>query len=99
MNVPVVEAINRQINSELSASYSYLGMSVWCERQKLTGAARWLRLQSEEENMHAMKLFDFIIARDAKVDRVLELMENDGWDLVNLSADSGRAVITFRKAR
>ena len=68
MNASVVEAINRQINSELSASYSYLGMSGWCERQKFTGAARWLRLQSQEEYMHAMKLFDFILARDAAVD-------------------------------
>jgi ferritin len=68
MNAPVVEAINRQINSELSASYSYLAMSAWCERQKFTGAARWLRLQSQEEYLHAMKLFDFILARDAKVE-------------------------------
>ena len=68
MNPRVVEAINRQINSELSASYSYLGMSAWCERQKLTGAARWLRLQSQEEYMHAMKLFDFVLARDMDVD-------------------------------
>jgi ferritin len=68
MNPRVVEAINRQINSELSASYSYLGMSAWCERQKLTGAARWLRLQSREEYMHAMKLFDFLLARDMDVD-------------------------------
>ena len=68
MNAPVVEAINRQINSELSASYSYLAMSAWCERQKFTGAARWLRLQSQEEYLHAMKLFDFILARDAGVE-------------------------------
>ena len=68
MNASVVEAINRQINSELSASYAYLSMSAWCECQKFTGAARWLRLQSQEEYMHAMKLFDFILARDATVD-------------------------------
>ena len=67
MNQRVVEAINRQINSELSASYSYLGMSTWCERQKFTGAARWLRLQSREEQMHAMKLLDFLLARDCDV--------------------------------
>src|SRR5215207_63357 len=67
MKQRVVEAINRQINSELSASYSYLGMSTWCERQKLTGAARWLRLQSQEEYMHAMKLLDFLLARDCDV--------------------------------
>jgi ferritin len=67
MNQRVVEAINRQINSELGASYSYLGMSAWCERQKFTGAARWLRLQSQEEYMHAMKLLDFLLARDCEV--------------------------------
>jgi len=67
MNIRVIEAINEQINSELSASYSYLAMSAWCERQKFTGAARWLRLQSQEEYMHAMKLFDFILARDEQV--------------------------------
>ena len=43
-------------------------MSACCERQKFTGAARWLRIQSQEENMHAMKLFDFVLARDAKVE-------------------------------
>ena len=68
MNASVVDAINRQINSELSASYSYLAMSAWCECQKFVGAARWLRLQSQEEHMHAMKLFDFILARNASVD-------------------------------
>ena len=68
MNQRVVEAINRQINSELSASYAYLAMSVWCERQKFTGAARWLRLQSQEEHMHAMKLLDFLLARDCNAE-------------------------------
>ena len=67
MTGPVVEAINQQINSELSASYSYLAMSAWCERQKFTGAARWLRLQSQEEYLHAMKLLDFLLARDCEV--------------------------------
>src|SRR5215211_7296813 len=68
MTPRVVEAINRQINSELSASYAYLAMSAYCERQKFTGAARWLRLQSQEEHMHAMKLFDFVLARDRSVE-------------------------------
>jgi len=68
MNPRVVEAINRQINSELSASYAYLAMSAYCECQKFTGAARWLRLQSQEEHMHAMKLLDFVLARDRSVD-------------------------------
>jgi ferritin len=70
MNARVVQAINRQINSELSASYAYLAMSAYCERQRFVGAARWLRMQSQEEHMHAMKLLDFILARDEDVDLV-----------------------------
>ena len=68
MNPKVLEAINRQINSELSASYAYLAMSAYCECRKFTGAAKWLRLQSQEEHMHAMKLFDFVLARDRNVE-------------------------------
>ena len=36
--------------------------------RRLRGAASWLRLQSQEEYMHAMKLFDFLLARNSVVD-------------------------------
>jgi ferritin len=42
-------------------------MAAWCEHHKFTGAARWLRLQSKEEHGHAMKLFDFVLARNHPV--------------------------------
>ena len=66
-NKNVIDAINGQINSELSASYSYLAMSAWCEGKNFTGSSRWLRLQSQEEYLHAMKLFDFVLARGGNV--------------------------------
>lgn len=68
MSAVVHEAINRQINAELNASYTYLAMSAFCARQAFNGCARWLRLQSTEEYGHAMKLYDFLIARDGTVD-------------------------------
>ena len=43
-------------------------MAAYCESQKFLGAARWLRLQSEEERQHGMKLFDFVLARDGAVE-------------------------------
>jgi ferritin len=67
MNAVVHEAINRQINAELTASYSYLQMSAFCARQAFTGCAHWLRLQSQEEYGHAMKLFNFVLARNHAV--------------------------------
>ena len=91
MNPRVLEAINRQINSELSASYSYLGMSAYCERQKFVGAARWLRLQSGEEYMHAMKLFDFVLARDQSVE--LMAIEQPKSDYKNVAEVFERALL------
>lgn len=65
---PVVEqAINEQINNELFSFYSYLAMSAYCEHQQFAGCAQWLRMQSEEELAHAMRLYTFLIARGGRV--------------------------------
>src|SRR4029079_19496313 len=64
MTSPVFDAITRQIANEFGASFSYLSMAAWCEHHQYTGAGRWLRLQSQEEHGHAMKLFDFVLARN-----------------------------------
>jgi len=64
MTPKVLEAINRQIAAEFGASFSYLAMAGWCEHHKFMGAGRWLRLQSAEEHGHAMRLFDFVLARN-----------------------------------
>ncbi|HEX7137446.1 MAG TPA: ferritin-like domain-containing protein, partial [Vicinamibacterales bacterium] len=68
MNQKVCEAINEQINSEFESSYTYLAMAAYCERQKFLGAAKWLQMQAEEEQMHGMKLFRFVLARDGQVE-------------------------------
>jgi ferritin len=68
MNTTVLTAINEQINSEFEASYTYLAMAAFCDQQKFLGAAKWLRMQSDEERAHALKLFDFVLARDGKVE-------------------------------
>ena len=61
------DAINAQINHELFSSYSYLSMSAWCEYKQFVGCAHWLRLQSQEETEHALRLQDFLLARNCRV--------------------------------
>jgi ferritin len=61
------DAINAQINHEMNASYLYLSMAAYCESLNLSGFANWLRVQSEEERMHAMKFFNFLHDRDGRV--------------------------------
>lgn len=59
--------LNGQIQAEFYASYLYLAMSAYAERANLPGFAAWMRRQSEEENSHAMRLFDFVLDRDGRV--------------------------------
>ncbi len=63
----IQNALNDQINLELYSSYQYLAMSAYCEHLNFRGCAKWLRLQSEEERNHAMKLYDFLTARNCLV--------------------------------
>jgi ferritin len=67
MTPSILDAITRQIAAEFGASFSYLAMAAWCEHHNFMGAGRWLRLQSAEEHGHAMKLFDFVLARNHPV--------------------------------
>ena len=63
----VHKSLNQQLNRELQAWYEYLGMASWCSRQELHGCEKWLRVQSQEEYTHAMKLYQFLTDRNLKV--------------------------------
>lgn len=63
----VQDKINEQINNELQSSYNYLAMCAYCEFAQFFGCANWLRVQSQEEYGHAMKLYDFLSARGGRV--------------------------------
>lgn len=61
------DALNKQITHEMYSSNMYLSMVAYFEEMGLKGFANWMRVQVQEENAHAMGLFDYIIARDGKV--------------------------------
>lgn len=60
-------AINDQINAEFYSAYLYLSMSAYFESKDLPGFAHWMRIQYEEEIIHALKFFDFLNDRGARV--------------------------------
>jgi ferritin len=61
------DLMNKQINAELESAYLYLSMAGYFESKDLKGMSHWMRLQTAEENRHAMKLFDFIADRSGRV--------------------------------
>ena len=63
----IQDALNSQLNLELSSSYSYLAMAAYFEANSLPGMSHWMRIQSDEERLHATKLFDHLCNRGGKV--------------------------------
>ncbi len=63
----IESAFNKQLNAELFSSYLYLAMAAYFEAQNLKGMAQWMQMQLQEENLHAMKFFDFINERGGRV--------------------------------
>jgi len=61
------EAFNNQINAEIYSSYLYLSMAAYFESANLGGFANWMRVQVQEENLHAMKMFDYVNERGGRV--------------------------------
>jgi ferritin len=61
-------AYNNQIQLEFESAFVYLQMGADFEYRNFPGFASWMRQQSSEEQMHAMKFIDFVLDRGGKVD-------------------------------
>lgn len=67
MNKKIEEAFNEQLNAELYSSYLYLSMANYFAAENLDGMAAWMRIQTDEERIHAMKFLDHINDRGGRV--------------------------------
>jgi ferritin len=63
----VEQAINDQIAKEFYAAHLYLSMVAYFEEQNLPGFAHWMRMQTDEERDHAMRLFNYLIEAGGRV--------------------------------
>jgi ferritin len=61
------KALNEQVNAETYSAYLYLSMESWFKSQNLNGFANWMRVQTQEEMVHALKIYRFIIERGGRV--------------------------------
>ena len=63
----IEQALNDQINSELYSSYLYLAMAAYFDSENWRGFASWMKVQSQEELVHAMKIYGFVNERGGRV--------------------------------
>ncbi len=61
------DALNVHIEEEMYSSNLYLAMAVHCEAVNLKGFAHWMRVQSQEEQKHALKFIDHLVDRGGRV--------------------------------
>ncbi len=72
------DAINDQINKELFSEYLYISMRSWCLANDLEGMANWMAVQSQEERFHAMKFYNFLNDRGARIIlKAIDAPQND----------------------
>lgn len=73
LNKKIELEINKQINEETFSAYLYLSMAAHFESLNLSGFASWMKVQAQEEMVHAMKFFDYLVERQGIV--VLDKIE------------------------
>ena len=62
----IITVLNQQIAVEAHSSATYLAMSSWCHLKGYIKSGEFFRHQSEEETVHKMKLFDYILDMGAQ---------------------------------
>ena len=67
INEKVAKVLNEQVNKEFYSAYLYLSMSAYFSDLGLLGFANWMRIQAQEEQAHAMLMYDFLVNRGEKV--------------------------------
>ncbi len=75
----VQEAFNEQIKNEIYSAYLYLSMNAHFTSANLNGFANWMRVQSGEEWLHAMKLYDFFAGSRRQSDSASDTAAADGF--------------------
>ncbi|MDZ4786924.1 MAG: ferritin, partial [bacterium] len=61
------ERLNKQINAEIQSAYKYLAMSAYCKCKSLNGFGHWLFVQAQEELLHGMKIYDYIVQQGGTI--------------------------------
>ena len=59
--------LNAQLNRELGAWHLYYSMSAYFEEHNFSGFAKWMRKQASEEQVHAQKIYDYLVDRNGTV--------------------------------
>lgn len=61
------KAFNDQIKWEFYSAYMYLSLGAYFQDIGLPGFANWMNVQFQEEQFHAMKMYNYVLEKGGKV--------------------------------
>lgn len=67
LNQKMVDALNGQMANEFYSAYLYLSMSAASAIMGLKGAANWFMVQYQEEMVHFMKFYNYVLSQGGAV--------------------------------
>lgn len=82
MDRKLADAINNQINKEIYSSYLYLSMASYFDATSLSGFSHWMKMQAQEEMIHAMKFYNYLNDCGERV--VLQAIEQPDIDFMSV---------------
>lgn len=80
MKKKMEKALNRQVNAEMYSSYLYLAMESYFQSISLSGFAKWMRGQVQEEMFHGMKIYDYVHERGGRMQFEAIAKPQTQWD-------------------
>ncbi len=82
LNKRLEKELTKQINAEMYSAYLYLSMAAYVASINLNGFANWMKIQFEEEQAHAMKLYQYLLDRGGRV--TLDTIEAPPYEWDNI---------------
>jgi ferritin len=73
------QLMNEQIKHEIESAYLYWSMEAYFRAQNLDGMATWMRVQTQEELVHAMKFFEHLSDRGVQVQLLPLSIHKTNW--------------------
>jgi len=64
----MASALNNQVNREFYSSFFYLSMSAQSDSLGLKGLANWFLMKYQEETLHAMKIYKYILDQGEQIE-------------------------------
>jgi len=89
ISAKMAQAINTQINREFYSAFLYLAMANDAMDKGFKGAAKWLTVQFNEEQEHALKFAKYLEDQGAKVELAAIAAPKTEWkDLLEMFKDA-----------